>query len=868
MASLDLGTLVAKIKVDGAATAENVLKGVSSTLGKVFDSTNNSSKGMKSFTDSIKGTMGNVKLFGTDLGTLATAFGGSEAASVALGTALGGVCTAGIFAALNAIKELGQACIEFVASSLNLGTNFQAQMSKVQAISGSTLADMTKLTDVAREYGAKTQYSATQAAEALEYMSLAGWNAQQSSDALGGVLNLAAASAMDLGRASDIVTDYLTAFNLEASEANRLADIMAYAMSHSNTSTEQLGEAYKNCAATANSFGMSVEETTAWLGKLADNGIKAGEAGTTLNVVLARIYGQNENAIGALQEYNIAVFDASGKARKFTDIMGDMEKAMSHMNDEQKDFFLKSVAGTNQLSGFSTMCNTSVESVIELTSSLENAGGTSEKMAKTMNDNIAGLQKSINSKVEDFKLSIFTAIEPLVKMVLSLIDTALNSATQFMKPVGDLIGGLLAPIGQVFQMIMRIVQMLENVLIPLLTGPFSFITSLLHVISGALSGIYQFIDWICTAIEEISEPVSNFLSNVGQKIESIFSTLESLKAFIINVFETAKVLIDQLSSKWQNLVGVLTSVKQGNVLGIITNLNELKDVFSDTSIQIKSIWNGTAQDVSASSAELAENTIQSFENIADACGLGTEYVFSSFEEMYENIQTLDDETFGQLKESSDEYFGEYNAKMDALSEYTKAQLNKEMKGWEECHKNKTKNIDYYLQKAEYQAEREEAINRKVNREKQKIDNEYTGKLEKELQARQKATETYSTNSYTKDYTAFAKNEEAKTKKAKEEAEKRSKFSNGGGGILQSVLGGFANGTLSVPQSGVYRVGEFGPEYVTLPKGASVTPNNSIPASDMRETNSLIRNMISKMDAIDSRIDNMPWQQKNLNQVWG
>ena len=764
---------------------------------------NMSSEGAKSASafDVIKGkfqeTASNTKILGVSLGDIVGSFKGGEVASIAMGNAIGVLAEKGIELAIQAFTTLISKIGEFIKSSMQIGETFQAQMSKVGAISGAAAGDMSKLTDTAREFGAETQYSATEAAQALEYMSLAGWNAQQSSDGLSGVLNLAAASAMDLGRASDVVTDYLTAFNMEASESNHLADVMAYAMSHSNTSTEQLAEAYKNCASTATSFGMSLEDTTAWLGKMADSGIKAGEAGTTLNAILARIYGQNETAVGSLQEYSIAIFDAEGKAREFTDIMEDMQVAMSNMNDEQKDAFMRNVAGTNQLSGFSVMCNTTTDSVNALSEALANSAGTSEKMAKTMNDNVAGLKKSINSKVEDIKISIFTAVEPLIKSVLSVIDTALNGATQFMKPLGSIIGAILTPLSNVISMVMRIVQMLQNVLIPILTGPMSLVTSLLNVIGNGLSVIYGVLDSVCSKIEEFASPIVNVLKEVGQGIESIFSSLSKLKEFVVNLYETIKVLFVSLKENGADFAKLISSAMTGNIVGMIQSFGSVKDAVESSMSDIKTIWKDGASALKSDAKEVEETAKDSFENIADACGLGTDHVFTSFEEMYNSIQQLDDETFGQLKDSANDYFNEYSVKMDALSEYTNAQLQKEMKGWEECHENKAKNLDYYLEKAEYQAEREAAINRKVSREREKIENDYSSKLEKELQSRQKTLESYSTDTYSKDYSEFAKNEEKKTKKAKEEAEKRSKFSGSGssfGSLISGIVKSYAVGT--------------------------------------------------------------------------
>lgn len=194
-------------------------------------------------------------------------FRGTEAAGKAFST-VGTALTAGVTAPVMAIG----------ASVVKTQMQFQDSMAKVQALSGATGAEFDKLKETAMEWGEKTKYSASECADALGYMSLAGWDAQQSAAGLPGVLNLAAASGMELAQASDLVTDYLTAFGLEADQAGRMADVLSYAQANSNTTTQMLGDAFKNCAVNAHNAGMTLEETTAILGKLADSGLKGSEA--------------------------------------------------------------------------------------------------------------------------------------------------------------------------------------------------------------------------------------------------------------------------------------------------------------------------------------------------------------------------------------------------------------------------------------------------------------------------------------------------------------------------------------------------------------------------------------------------------------
>ena len=221
-----------------------------------------------------------------------------------------------VIAALGLAKLAGE-IKEFVGSSIELGKGFTAQMSEVGAISGATGQQMEALESTARQYGSTTIFSASQAAEALKYMSLAGWDANQSTSALGGVLNLAAASGMGLGQASDMVTDYLSAFGMQASESAYFADMLSYAQAHSNTTAAQLGEAYLNSAAQMHAAGQDVETTTSLLEAMANQGTKGARAGTQLTAMARDITQHMKDGAITIAGTSIAVQDAEGNFRDF-----------------------------------------------------------------------------------------------------------------------------------------------------------------------------------------------------------------------------------------------------------------------------------------------------------------------------------------------------------------------------------------------------------------------------------------------------------------------------------------------------------------------------------------------------------------------
>lgn len=301
-------------------------------------------------------------------------------------------------------------------------------MSEVGAISGASAEQMALLEQTAREYGATTRYTASEAAQALKYMALAGWDTQQSIEGLGPILSLAASSGMDLAMASDIVTDYLSAFQLSVEDSAKFVDQMSYAMSHSNTSTEQLGEAYKNCASTAASMKFSVEDTTAALMTMANAGVKGGEAGTTLNTLMTRLATDTKGCATELEEYGVEVYDAEENLNSLSSILSQMILAWDGLTQKQQANLSKMIAGTNQYAGFQTLMSGMSKKAKEAgmsfedyTKALEECDGTASEMAKTMSNNLTGDLKTLESALDELKLKIYDDAESPIRSVVQTI---------------------------------------------------------------------------------------------------------------------------------------------------------------------------------------------------------------------------------------------------------------------------------------------------------------------------------------------------------------------------------------------------------------------------------------------------------------
>ena len=336
-----------------------------------------------------------------------------------------------LFAVVSMAAVLSQVG-KYASDAIDIGKDYTAMMSEVQALSGSTGSDLALLQNTAREYGATTVFSATEAAEALKYMSLAGWDAQQSSSALGGVLNLAAASGMELGQASDMVTDYLSAFGMQAQDSAYFADMLAYAQANSNTSAAQLGEAYRNSAANLNAAGQDVETVTSMLEAMANQGYKGSEAGTALTAVMRDITNNMEDGAIKIGETSVAVSDAQGNFRDLTDILLDVEKATNGMGEADRAAALGATFTADSTKGLNLMLNEGVENIARYEEALRGSTGAAEDMADTMNDNLNGDMANMNSAFEEMQLQTFEAMEePMREGVQYLTNTIIPILTEW-----------------------------------------------------------------------------------------------------------------------------------------------------------------------------------------------------------------------------------------------------------------------------------------------------------------------------------------------------------------------------------------------------------------------------------------------------
>lgn len=286
--------------------------------------------------------------------------------------------------------------------------DFEAQMKKVQAISGASGADFEALTAKAKEMGAATQFSATESAQALEYMAMAGWKTDDMLGGISGIMDLAAASGEDLGRVSDIVTDALTAFGLQASDSAHFADVLAQASSNSNTNVSMMGMTFQYVAPLAGALKYSIEDVGIAMGLMANNSIKGEKAGTALRAILTRLVDPPKEAGSAMDRLGITVKNADGTMKPLRQTMKELRSAFAGLSAAEQAEAASAIAGQEAISGMLSIVNASETDFDKLTAAIDNAEGAAGNMAKTVNDNLKGDLKSLSSVWESVQLEFMS----------------------------------------------------------------------------------------------------------------------------------------------------------------------------------------------------------------------------------------------------------------------------------------------------------------------------------------------------------------------------------------------------------------------------------------------------------------------------
>lgn len=309
-----------------------------------------------------------------------------------------------------AVSVVGNGLKSLTTGAISAGTNFESAMSSVASISGATGNDLKELTSKAKQMGATTQFSAAEAANAMEYMAMAGWKTKDMVSGIGGIMNLAAASGSDLARTSDIVTDALTAFGKSASDSGTFADVMAAASSNANTNVEMMGETFKYVGAVAGAMGYSIQDIALATGLMANSGIKGSEAGTALRSVITRMAKPTKESSAAMKKLGLSMTDSKGRMKSFGTIMKDMRKGMKGMTEDQKASYAAMLGGQEAMSGVLAIANASEKDFNKLSKAIDNSKNAAQNMAKVKLDNLKGDVTILQSSMEGLGITIFDQV--------------------------------------------------------------------------------------------------------------------------------------------------------------------------------------------------------------------------------------------------------------------------------------------------------------------------------------------------------------------------------------------------------------------------------------------------------------------------
>jgi len=473
------------------------------------------------------------------------------------------------------ISGAGEKLLPITAGVIALGTaavktasDFDSAMSKVAAVSGATGDDLQALRDKAREMGSKTKFSASEAAEAMNYMAMAGWKTNDMLSGIDGIMNLAAASGEDLATTSDIVTDALTAFGLTAADSGHFADVLAAASSNANTNVSMLGESFKYCAPIAGALGFSCEDTAEALGLMANAGIKSTQSGTSMRSIMTALSGEVKFCFESFGEMEIATTNSDGSMRSLSDILADCRVAFDQMSESEKASSAETLVGKNAMSGFLALMNAAPADIDKLSSAIANCDGTSLSMAETMQDNLAGQLTILKSQLEELAISFGEILMPVIRDIITKIQgfvDKLNALDPATKQTILKIGLMAAALGPLLIVVGKTISSIGSMM--------TFISKIPTMIAGAKTAFSS----LGAAIGSISAPVAAVVAIIAVLIAAfvnLWNTNEDFKNSILSIWEQIKSTFERLTS------------------GIVDRVNALGFNFQSFGDMLKSLWNG------------------------------------------------------------------------------------------------------------------------------------------------------------------------------------------------------------------------------------------------------------------------------------
>ena len=521
-------------------------------------------------------------------------------------------------AAGNLISDLTKTAATKLAglakSSVSVGMNFDASMSQVAATMGTTVDQIDNLTKVAKEMGSTTKFTATQAADALNYLALAGYDADKAAEVLPSVLNLAAAGGMDLAYASDLVTDAMASLNIEANKQNvdDFGNKLAKAASKANANVSQLGEAILTVGGTAANLKGGTTELTTALGLLANVGIKGAEGGTHLRNIILSLQSPTDEAAKKMQKLGLSVYDSQGKMRGLNDILGDLNSAMNGMTQGQKDSIINQLFNKTDLAAVNGLLAAQGEQWDTLAAQIDNADGAMGQMAETQIDNLQGAMTIMSSAFEGMQLAVYDELEPtLTEAVkwgtdcLTQLTTALSEGgpEAMLAAAGEIISDLAAGIAAQLPGLM---QTGVEIITQLATGIVEATPAMLDTAAEVLGALAQgLVDNIPDLIASAAEVIAGFIGYLGDHADEMMTAgLQIIESLIIGITDNLPGLIEAagatiakfaaaLISNLPKILECAAAIMTTLVDGILYSIENLAEAALACVAKLVGVWDGS-----------------------------------------------------------------------------------------------------------------------------------------------------------------------------------------------------------------------------------------------------------------------------------
>ncbi len=482
----------------------------------------------------------------------------------------------------NSISGAGKKLLPVTAGVVGLGTaavktaaDFDTSMSQVAAVSGATGDDLQALRDKAREMGEKTKFSASEAADAMNYMAMAGWKSKDMISGIDGIMNLAAASGEDLATTSDIVTDALTAFGLSAKDSGHFADILAAASSNANTNVSMMGETFKYCAPIAGALGFSAEDTAEAIGLMANAGIKSSQAGTALRTIMNNLASEVKISGAAIGDVTIATTNADGSMRSLSDILADCRGAFGKLTESEKAQAAESLVGKNAMSGFLALMNAAPADIEKLSGAIDHCDGTAEKMAVTMQDNLAGQLTILKSQLQELAISFGEVLMPAIRSIVSKIQAfvdKLNGMSDAQREAIIKILAVAAALGPLLIVLGKTISTVGTAM-----KSFSTLTKGVAKLGVKIAGSSGSITSLSSALGAVAGPVL-----------AVVAVVATLVAAFKHLWDTNEEFRNAITAIWDGIKAKFEAFSQG----ITDRLNALGLDFENIVDVLKAIWDG------------------------------------------------------------------------------------------------------------------------------------------------------------------------------------------------------------------------------------------------------------------------------------